>query len=141
MKAKFQIDLKKLETGEPVQICKDLYARKLTDSIEIYGIRPVEFTPKEDESISKAVRVGDWLYELLNWLSELLKEKLVPIEFLANSLYEKYCENCLECDESSDACELWYLRGHICSGIGDMTDTLDEFHKEHRRKRKEAEGR
>ena len=127
---KFKIDLKKLETGKPVWIGKDLYAKTLTDSIEIYEIKPLEITPEEKESISEALKTHDKI-------KEIICEKIPPILLLIDSLTEKYCENCLggidECYEryhdKTAICELSYLRFHNKSYVDEWYDFKEDINK------------
>ena len=117
MKAKFKIDLKSLEVKGSVWIDKDLYAKKLTDSIEIYEIKPLELTSEDKESISEALKKYDKL-------DDIICEKISPIILFIHSLEEKYCINCpknesdiigeIGCHdlyvENKATCELSYLR-------------------------------
>lgn len=131
MKAKFKIDLKKLETGEPVWIDKNLYAKKLADSIEIYEIKPGEITSEDKESISDAVKALDKLHETCLEVLDPIYEKLVPMVHLNRSLIGKYCEDCLNegrCEEIE--CELSKLTYHPMSDFSDLFEFPEEEEEE-----------
>lgn len=92
MKLIFTIDAEKLETRKWVKIKKDIYAKKIADSIEIYEIKPVVITPEDRESISKAINTLDHCKDEL----ELPKKELGNLIRLRWDLYYKYCKNCAD---------------------------------------------
>lgn len=141
---KFKIDLKKLETGKPVSIGKELYAKKLADSIEIYETKPLEITPEDKESLSKALKTYDKVYKMVC-------DEIPPIWRFVDSLKVKYCENChkdidilgsWECNDlykkDKATCELSFLRHHLWSWHAEdfpFPDETYEWMKEEFRKR------